>query len=58
MVPAGARFPRAERLAREVVSIPVHPSLTEAERLFIAQTVERLAAGTPLTGSAARAIPH
>lgn len=32
-------FPVAERMAREVLSIPVHPALTEQERAFVAGTI-------------------
>lgn len=47
-----ARFPRAEQLAREVVSIPVHPGLTEAEREHVAATLASLRASPePASGS-------
>jgi dTDP-4-amino-4,6-dideoxygalactose transaminase len=38
-----ARFPLAERLANEVLSIPVHPLVTDQQREHIAATIERLA---------------
>jgi dTDP-4-amino-4,6-dideoxygalactose transaminase len=43
LVPAEASCLRADRLAREVLSIPVHPGLTESDRLRVAEALERLA---------------
>jgi dTDP-4-amino-4,6-dideoxygalactose transaminase len=39
-------FPESERAAREVLSIPVHPELTEDERERVAAAVERFYAGS------------
>jgi perosamine synthetase len=38
----GAQFPCAEELARQVISIPVHPGLSDADREDIATTLEGL----------------
>jgi dTDP-4-amino-4,6-dideoxygalactose transaminase len=45
---AEGRFPAAERAAREVVSIPIYPELTESEVDTICQALEEIAAGAPL----------
>jgi perosamine synthetase len=37
--PVAGAFPVAERMAQEVLSIPVHPALTDAERLFIVDSL-------------------
>jgi dTDP-4-amino-4,6-dideoxygalactose transaminase len=42
IMPEGVRLPCAEQFAREVISIPVHPGLSEADLEHIAATMEKV----------------
>lgn len=44
VLPEGLVFPCSEQLAREVVSLPVHPNVSNEQREYIVQTIEHLAA--------------
>jgi perosamine synthetase len=45
VVPPEITFPRAEMFARQVLSLPVHPSVSDEQRAYIVQTLEKLSRG-------------
>ncbi len=42
IIPDGLVFPCSEQLAREVISLPVHPNVSDEQREYIVQTIENL----------------